>query len=124
MENNEVIQEYVEKEKELKELEIQKNEVLSRNSSIFKKIKEIEEAQKQIQETQKLLKDKLTTAMSIVYVKKGIKTFENELLKITLVPSYEKVVVDTQKLQKDFEDVYLQCLKKSVVKDSVRITTK
>lgn len=121
---SEAIEEYVKTEEELRELEQQKNEVLSRNSNIFMQIKKIEEQEKKIQETQKLLKEKLTQAMQVIYDKTDEKTFENELLKITFVPEYEKVIVDNKKLQEEFEEVYLQCLKKSKVKSSVRITTK
>ena len=54
----------------------------------------------------------------------GIKSFENDILKVTYVAPTKKTTIDSKALKKDHPDVYEKYAKTSDVKASVRITVK
>lgn len=54
----------------------------------------------------------------------GIKSFENDILKVTYVAPTTKTTIDSKALKKDKPDVYKKYAKTSNVKASVRITVK
>lgn len=54
----------------------------------------------------------------------GVKEFETDKIKITYIAPYEKTTVDSKLLQSFYPAIYLNCTKKSIVKESVRITLK
>ena len=54
----------------------------------------------------------------------NIKSFENDLVKITYTEPTTRTSVDSAKLKKNYPDIYTECCKTSDVKGSVRITVK
>ena len=66
------------------------------------------------------MREQLLVAMEETNVKK----LENDILTITYVEPTTRVGVDTDKLKTEFEEIYLQCLKETPVKASVRIKLK
>ncbi len=52
----------------------------------------------------------------------GIKSFENDFLKLTYIAPSERVSIDTQKLKKELPDIAEKYSKKIPVKETVRIT--
>jgi predicted phage-related endonuclease len=76
-----------------------------------KKKKEMEQA---AAETRKLI----IKAMK----EQGIKSFENDLLKMTYIAPFEKESIDTARLKKELPEIAKKYLKQSQVKESVRIT--
>lgn len=81
-------------------------------------IKSIEEQKKQAEEQAKELRTALMEAME----KQGVKTFENDRIKITYVAPSTRQSVDSAKLKKEQPSIYEQYLKTSEVKASLKIT--
>lgn len=122
--DKEILEEYSNIEEKKQDIEKAKNEVLSRNSLIFEEFKRLEEEQNKLEERQKEIKDAITDVMEDIYNKTSNDIFESEFIRIKFTPSYDKTIIDTKRLQKEYENVYLDCLKKTKVKSSVRITIK
>jgi hypothetical protein len=81
-------------------------------------IQQIKQQQDEAEANMKSLHEKLMEAMQ----KKGIKSFENERMKICVVEPSTRESVDSKKLKDEQPDVYKQYLKTCNVKGSVRIT--
>lgn len=82
---------------------------------------EFHKRQKEIAEAQlEEIKQGLIKAMET----NRVKTFENDLLKITYVAPQTKTTIDSAKLKKELPEIAEQYSKKSNVKASVRITLK
>lgn len=75
---------------------------------------------KALEEQEKTVRAKLVEAMDAY----GVKSFENELLKVTYVAATSKTTVDSKTLKKDMPDVYEKYSKTSPVAASVRISLK
>ena len=77
-------------------------------------------AKKAIDEREKELKAELVKAME----KFGIKSFDNNLIKLTYIAPTTRNSVDSAKLKKNHPDIYAECLKTSNVSASVRVELK
>lgn len=66
--------------------------------------------------------DEVKERICIAMEENGVKQFKNEHIIITYVAPKESKRVDTDKLKKDFSDVYEKCIKTTTSKASVRIT--
>ena len=82
---------------EMDELDTQKKEIENRSNLIIETVKG-------------LMRDK------------GIKCFENDLIKLTYVAPTTRETIDTKKLKADLPEIAQKYIKTSEVKDSVRIT--
>ena len=82
---------------EMDELDTQKKEIENRSNLIVETVKE-------------LMRDK------------GIKCFENDLVKLTYIAPTTRETIDTKKLKTDLPEIAAKYIKTSEVKDSVRIT--
>ena len=83
-------------------------------------IKSIEEKKKKAEEQAKELRAELMKAMEA----NGVKSFENDLIRITYVASSTRQSIDSAKLKKEQPAIYASYLKSSEVKASLRITLK
>jgi hypothetical protein len=81
-------------------------------------IQQIKQQQEEAEANMKALHEKLMETMQ----KKGIKSFENERMKICVVEPSTRESVDSKKLKDEQPEVYKQYLKTCNVKGSVRIT--
>lgn len=115
---------YRDNELKLIQLEEQKNNLLKNNIEIYEELKRIEQEENKIKDFQEQLKNKIKEEMEDIYNKTGNEVIENQFIRIKYTPSYDKIIIDSDKLKKEYEEVYLNCLKKSNVKSSVRITLK
>ncbi len=86
----------------------------------LKKMKQIAEMELQV----KLFNDELKNAMKEAMESKGIKSFENEFVKITYVAPTERVSLDTKKIKAEVPELYEAYSKTSEVKSSVRVKYK
>ena len=85
-----------------------------------KSIKLIEEQVKHWNALQKIYKEELISAME----EYGVKSIDNDVVKITYVEPSEVVALDQEKLKTEHEGVYLQCQKVSQRNASLRIKVK
>lgn len=81
-------------------------------------IKTIEEQKKEAEAQAKTLKEKLIAEME----KNGVKSFENEKLKITYIAPNTRESIDTTKLKKELPEIAEKYKKCIATKASVRIT--
>jgi predicted phage-related endonuclease len=116
----ELLEEYTELEKKEMELATLRNEILSKHEGIFNAIKELDTQASELANRKAEMKEQLLVAMENSNVKK----FENDILTITYVAPTTRVGVDTDKLKAEYEEVYLQCIKETPVKASIRIKLK
>lgn len=84
------------------------------------KITTLIKMKKQLEDQEKQLKQKLVEAMEIY----GVKSFENDLIKMTYVAPTTRTTVDSAKLKKFYPEEYEACAKTSPVSASVRVTLK
>lgn len=84
---------------------------------VINQIVEFEKVKTDFEEKQKEVKETILKAME----EYDIKQFKNDLITITYVAPTTRVSVDSKKLQEEHEDIYLECLKESQVKSSLRI---
>lgn len=75
---------------------------------------------KQLEDQEKQLKEELTKAMEAY----GVKSFENDQIKLVYVAPTTRSTIDSTKLKKDHPDLAQQYTKTSNVSASVRITVK
>ena len=87
--------------------------IMQQISIISKKKKELEENEKEVRK-----------ALEAAMAQFGIKSFENDILKVVYVAPTTKTTIDSKALKKDKPDIYEQYTKTSNVKASVRITVK
>lgn len=116
----ELLEKYTELEKEEMALVLKKDEILKSNELIFKAITEIDSKANELANKKAEMREQLLIAME----ENNVKKFENDLLMITYVAPTTRIGIDNDKLKNEFEDVYLQCLKETPVKSSVRIKIK
>lgn len=88
--------------------------------AVIKAIADIATKKKELEEQDKKMREQLESAME----KYGVKSFENDLVKITYVAPSTKTSVDSAKLKKNHPEIYAECSKTTDVKGSVRITVK
>lgn len=88
--------------------------------AIMQQISAISKQKKELEEKEKEVRAALEAAMGQF----GIKSFENDILKVTYVAPTKKTTIDSKALKKDHPDVYEKYAKTSDVKASVRITVK
>lgn len=86
----------------------------------MKQIAEINKQKKALEDQEKKVRTVLEEQMG----KYGIKSFENDILKVTYVAATTKTSVDSAKLKKEQPEIYAKYSKTSPVKESVRITVK
>lgn len=109
--------------KDCKEAILEGNELkeFENNSfAIIRAIANIASKKKELDEQDKEMRMQLEKAMDQF----GVKSFENDLVKITYVEPTTRTSVDSAKLKKKYPDVYAECSKVSEVKGSVRIAVK
>lgn len=87
---------------------------------VIQTIADIEIKKKELDEMNKKMREQLEAAME----QYNIKSFENDLVKITYTEPTTRTSVDSAKLKKNYPDIYTECSKVSEVKGSVRITVK
>lgn len=83
-------------------------------------IKEAEELKKQAEATAKAMRAKLKRVMS----KQGIKSFENEALKITYIEPSTREIIDTSRLKEELPEIASEYTKITPTKESIRITVR
>ena len=64
----------------------------------------------------------LERSMIKSFKRKGEKVFENEQVKITFVESFKRTYVDSDKIKKDFPEVYKKCTYEKECDEKLRIT--
>ena len=100
-----------------------KDEVVQFESAVpdtIKKITALIQLKKELDEQEKQLKQKLVEAMGMY----GIKSFENDQIKMTYVAPTTRNTIDSTRLKKDHPDIVEQYSKTSNVSASVRVVTK
>lgn len=105
------------------EAEVITNEVTQFESAVpdtIEKITTLIQMKKELDEQEKLLKEKLVEAMETY----GVKSFENDQIKMTYVAPTTRSTIDSTKLKKDHPDIAEQYTKTSNVSASVRVTVK
>ena len=90
------------------------------NPLIATKIKEFEKQVKEIQAREDELREKLLIAMR----ENGITKIDSEGLSITYVAPTKKETFDTKRIREERPDLYLEYVKVSNVKDSIKIRLK
>lgn len=86
----------------------------------LEKITILVQMKKKLDEQEKELKQKLVEAME----RYGVKSFENDQIKMTYVAPTTRSTIDSTKLKKDHPDIAEQYTKTSNVSASVRVTVK
>lgn len=92
----------------------------SNTLAVIQAIKDISLKKKELEDQDKKMRDELEAAMEMY----GVKSFENDIIKITYTESTTRTSIDSTKLKKNYPDIYAECSKISDVKGSVRITVK
>lgn len=103
--------------------EVTNGEITAFQSAVpetIKKITSLMALKKQLDEQEKQLKQKLVEAMEIY----GVKSFENELIKMTYVAPTTRSTIDSARLKKDHPAIAAQYTKTSNVSASVRVSLK
>ena len=83
-------------------------------------IVKLKEEQEELQNKNEEIKEKIKQAME----EQDIKKYENDILAITYIAPTKRKTVDTTKLKEQYEEAYLDCLKETDVKSSIRIKVK
>ena len=78
------------------------------------------ESLKQAEQNAKAIREAIMKAMA----ENGVKTFENERMKITYVEPSQRSTIDSARLKKEFPEIAKQCEKTTTTKASLRITIK
>lgn len=86
----------------------------------IQKIGTLMRLKKELEDQERQLKQDLAKAMEAY----GIKSFENDLIKMTYVAPTTRTTIDSTKLKKDHPDIVQQYSKTSNVSASVRVTVK
>ena len=86
----------------------------------IQKLTQLVVMKRQMEEQEKLLKEELLKAMETY----GVKSFENEQIKLMYVAPTSRTTIDSTKLKKDHPDIAKEYTKTSAVSASVRITVK
>ena len=88
--------------------------------AIMKQISAINKQKKELEDKEKEVRTALEAAMGQF----GIKSFENDILKVTYVAPTTKTTIDSNALKADKPEIYKKYSKTSPVKASVRISVK
>lgn len=88
--------------------------------TIMKNIAALDKQKKALEEQDKEVRDALKKVMD----EYGIKSFENDILKVTFVAETTRTSIDSTKLKKDHPDIVAKYSKTSKVSASVRISVK
>lgn len=88
--------------------------------TLMKNIADLDRQKKALEEQDKQVRDALKKAMD----EYGIKSFENDILKVTFVAETTRTSIDSAKLKKDHPDIAEKYSKTSKVSASVRISVK
>lgn len=94
------------------------NNLLLELRTMEETIKKTEEQVKLAKEQQDIIKKKLITAMA----DSGVKSFENDIIKITYIAPSVKETIDTKALRLNYPEVATAVTKASPISASVRIT--
>lgn len=86
----------------------------------IQKITNLVQMKKQLEDQEKTLKEQLLKAMETY----GVKSFENDHIKLVYVAPTTRSTLDSARLKKDHPDIAQQYTKISNVSASVRITVK
>jgi len=89
-------------------------------AAIIKSIANICTMKKKLDEDEKQLKEKLKAAMEI----NGVKSFDNEVLKITYIAATTSTSVDSKKLKANYPEIYKTCSKPSSKSAYVKVEVK
>jgi len=103
--------------------EVTESDIMAFQSAIpgtLQKITNLFQMKKQMDEQEKMLKAELLKAMEM----HGIKSFENDHIKMTYVAPTIKTTIDSKLLKKECPDIYAQYSKTSGVSASVRVSLK
>lgn len=92
----------------------------AKQAAIIKTITGIVTQKKALEDQEKTLKEKLQQAME----QHGVKSFDNDVLKITYVAESVRSSVDSAKLKKNYPDIAAECSKSSPVKAFVKVEVK
>lgn len=92
----------------------------SATPDVIQKIGNLMQMKKQLDEQEKQLKEQLVKAMEAY----GVKSFENEEIKLTYVAPTTRTSLDSTRLKKDHPDIAEEYTKVSNVSASVRVTVK
>lgn len=98
------------------ELEVFQN----KTEIVIKKIADITNQKKSLEEQEKTMREQLEKVMNEC----NVKSFENELVKITYMPESIRNSIDSAKLKKNYPDIAAECNKSSKVKSFVKIEVK
>ena len=88
--------------------------------AVIQAIADIATKKKELEDQDKKMREQLEAAMDQF----NVKSFENDLIKITYVEPTTRINVDSAKLKKKYPEIFVECCKTSEVKGSVRITVK
>lgn len=80
----------------------------------------IEKQIKDLEAKQSEYKEAILAAMTA----NGVTEFENDEIKLLVIPATEAVILDSKKLKENYSEVYVECTKKSQKKASLRLTIK
>ena len=89
-------------------------------AAVIKRISNITSQKKQLEEAEKEMKEQLQKAME----QYGIKSFDNDVIKVTYVDASTRNSVDSAKLKKNYPDIAAECSKTSNVKAYVKVEVK
>lgn len=81
------------------------------------------DAERQYKDLEKQFKDMKAKIADVMY-EKGVYNFDNDIMSITLKDGYVKKQVDTDKMKKEYPDVYEECMKEVNVSKSITIKFK
>lgn len=93
---------------------------LEQHMTVIKQIADICTAKKQLEAQEKELKDKLKEAME----QYGVKSLDNDILKITYIAATTANSIDSAKLKKLHPDVAAECTKTSVKSAYIKVEVK
>ena len=108
---------------EINKIKIEKNKIKEENKEIFDKLEQLDNEEKLLIERQDILKDTILTEYDTNKLDQDF-IYDDDILTIKYSPSYFRTGVDNKKLQKEYEEAYLNCLKKTTVKSSLKVNIK
>lgn len=89
-------------------------------ATVIQEIANIANQKKALEEQDKEMRAELERVMDLY----GVKSFENDIIKISYVEPTTRTTIDSAKLKKKYPTIAEECSKTSEVKGSVRITVK
>lgn len=92
----------------------------SKAAATIQAISNLVTTKKELEEKEKVMKEQLQKAME----EHGIKSFDNDVIKVTYMVASVRNSVDSAKLKKNYPDIAAECNKSSNVKAFVKIEVK